>query len=81
MVACTDRERARRRHAQVVAELDQLGGRDLVDDAQTEARWFADLYHPWDGDGDEPVERLYARLELLERRRDRARRAGCGYVS
>lgn len=74
MVACRERERGCRRHAQVVAELEQLGGRDLLDDAQAEARWYVNLFHPWDGNDDEPVERLYARLDILERRCARARR-------
>jgi hypothetical protein len=45
------------------------GGDDLVDDARTEASWYADLLHPWDGRGCEPDARVHAWLSILLARR------------
>jgi hypothetical protein len=50
-----------------------MGGADLVDDACAEAFWYAALYFPWDGDGDEPLDRMCARVRILTERIDRAR--------
>ncbi|MEJ8282190.1 hypothetical protein [Pseudonocardia spirodelae] len=45
------------------------GGDELVDDARTEAAWYADLLHPWDGCGCEPDARVHAWLSILMARR------------
>lgn len=67
-----DRDRAVWALAQVAAQLRRIGGVELADDAAVEARWGADLFHPWDGDGAEPVQRLCARLDIMTRRLERA---------
>ena len=56
----------------VEGELYRIGGVDLLDDARVEARWYADLYHPWCGTGDEPLDRLAARIEIMSLRAERA---------
>jgi len=58
----------------VEGELFRIGGPDLLEDARVEARWYADLYHPWLGSGEEPIDRLAARIEILNLRAER--RAG-----
>ena len=45
------------------------GGDALVGDACTEASWYADMMHPWDGCGCEPAARVYAWLSILTARR------------
>lgn len=57
---------------QLEAELLRIGGGELVDDARTEAEWYAALFFPFDGCGTEPVERLRARVSILTERLDRA---------
>jgi hypothetical protein len=41
------------------------GGDELVDDARTEASWYADMMYPWDGRGCEPDARVLAWLSIL----------------
>lgn len=58
---------------QLEVALVRVGGAELVGDAWREAEWFAALYHPWDGHGDESLARTCARIEILTRRLDKAR--------
>lgn len=56
----------------VEGELFRIGGVGLLDDARIEARWYADLFHPWAGGGEEPLDRLAARIEILSLRAERS---------
>ena len=56
------------------------GGDALVADACTEASWYADMLHPWNGHGCEPAARVYAWLSILMARRIVAERAGTGWA-
>ncbi len=67
-----DRTRQQRWHDQLLGALRRAGGDDLVHDALSEAKWYANLYTPWDGHGDEPTDRLTARLQILTQRLNRA---------
>lgn len=58
-----------------------VGGADLVGDARTEADWYADMLHPWDGLGCEPDCRVFAWLSILLARRVLADPGGPGRVS
>lgn len=53
-----------------------LGGQPLLDDAHDEAAAYADREYPWDGQGDEPPERVAAYLSVLWQRAEQARGAG-----
>ena len=55
--------------------LRDVGGPDLVADARREAEWYAALYFIWDGCGDEPTERLHARVRVMTLRLESARDA------
>jgi hypothetical protein len=72
-----DRERAVWLLRQLEVALVRVGGAELVGDAWSEAEWFAALYHPWDGDGDESLARTCARIEILTRRLDMAAATHC----
>ncbi|OSY35143.1 MULTISPECIES: hypothetical protein [Pseudonocardia] len=54
--------------AACVLALARRGGDALVGDACTEASWYADMMHPWDGRGCEPAARVYAWLSILAAR-------------
>lgn len=56
--------------------LAHCGGDALVADACTEAAWYVNMMHPWDGRGCEPDVRAYAWLSILMARRLLAERAG-----
>ncbi len=43
----------------------EIGGQELLDDAHFEACAYVDQYHPWDGHGDEPVDRVSAYCAVL----------------
>ena len=47
----------------------------LVYDALREAEWYAALYVHWDGQGQEPLVRLRARIDILTTRLEGARTA------
>lgn len=68
-------------HDQLLDALRRTGGDTLVHDALSEANWYADLYTPWDGRGDEPTERLTARLYILTERLDRVTTGAGGPAS
>lgn len=44
------------------------GGVSLLEDARTEAAWYADLHHPWDRTGAEPAARVNAWLSIIAAR-------------
>lgn len=73
VVASVERARVERWRDLVETELQDLGGPELVADARREADWYANLYFLWDGHGDEPLDRLRARVDILSMRLDRAR--------
>lgn len=56
----------------VETELRRVGGAALLDDARIEAHTYTALYFPWDGAGDEPPDRVAARLRVLTTRLHRA---------
>lgn len=58
--------------------LARTGGDALVVDARTEASWYADMMHPWNGSGCEPDARVYAWLSILVARWALAEHAGTG---
>ena len=64
----------RRLRAAFEVELVCRGGVGLLEDARTEAAWYADLHHPWDRTGDEPAARVNAWLSILAARARVARR-------
>lgn len=54
-------------------ELLEVGGQQLLDDAQDEAGAYVDEAYPWDGRGDEPAERVSAWCAVLWQRGEQAR--------
>lgn len=54
-------------------ELLDIGGKRLLDDAHIEAGRYVEDAHPWDGEGDEPGERVSAYLAVLWQRAAQAR--------
>lgn len=54
-------------------QLLDLGGKRLLDDAHHEADHHVNSHHPWDGDGDEPGDRISAYLAVLWQRAELAR--------
>lgn len=73
VVASVERARVERWCGLVEVELRDVGGTELVADARREAEWYASLYFFWDGRGDEPLDRLRARVDILSMRLDSAR--------
>ncbi|TCK24667.1 hypothetical protein [Pseudonocardia endophytica] len=72
----------RRLRAAFEVELVCCGGEPLLEDARTEASWYADLHHPWDRTGSEPAARVNAWMSILAvrariARRDRKPLDGC----
>lgn len=76
VVASVERVRVERWCELVETELRDVGGPELVADARREAEWYAALYFFWDGRGDEPLDRLRARVDILSMRLESARGAG-----
>lgn len=68
MTASVERGRLQRWRDSVETELRATGGADLLCDARREAEWYAALYYVWDGHGDEPLDRLRARIDILSMR-------------
>lgn len=68
MTASNERGRLERWRDSVETELRAAGGADLLVDARREAEWYAALYYFWDGQGDEPLDRLRARIDILTMR-------------
>ena len=68
-----DRLWVRRLRATVEVELVCCGGDALLQDARTEASWYADMHHPWDRMGSEPAARVNAWLSILAARARLAR--------
>jgi hypothetical protein len=64
----------RRLRAAFEVELVCHGGETLLQDARTEASWYADLHHPWDHRGVEPAARVNAWMSILAVRAALARR-------
>lgn len=54
-------------------ELLGLGGKRLLDDAHHEAGQHVNACYPWDGEGEEPGERVSAYLAVLWQRAELAR--------
>lgn len=69
-----DRLWIRRVRAVCEVELVCVGGLDLLQNARTEASWYADLHHPWDRTGTEPAARVNAFLSILAARARVARK-------
>lgn len=71
VVRSEDVARAQWLRGQVEAELLQVGGHELVDDARREAEWYVALFFPCDKRDNEPPERLASHLEILTARLNR----------
>lgn len=76
VTASVERGRLGRWRDSVETELRAAGGADLLCDARREAEWYASLYFFWDGRGDEPLDRLRARIDILSMRLTKATEDG-----
>lgn len=72
-MASVERARVQRWCDLVETELRDVGGLELVVDARREAESYAALYFVWDGRGEEPLDRLRARVGILSTRLQSAR--------
>lgn len=73
-----ERARVERHCSRVEAQLQCLGGPELLDDARREAERYASLNFYWDTSGDEPLVRMRARMDILAMRLEHAREADDG---